>query len=233
MALSHNPSFVSNGIVTLFDVANPKCYSLSTPTAVSDPIGGQTLTVYGSPTYNSNGYFTFGNDQATQYLEANNFSIPTGDHTMSFWFRPTGMTTRTDQTPLTYAISSDTNYFLMITSGGATTFRIYRNSLFDITVPSMDNKWNFFTRTRIQTTGVENYYMDGQYITSRTIQVGTATVSGGRLIIGQEMDNYTTNGFDSTQNLDGDFSFLSIHNRALSNSEVQQCFNALRGRYGI
>jgi len=233
MSVQYNPSVVSQGIVTLFDVANPKCYNPSTPTVLSDMVGGQALTIYGSPTYNSNGYITFGNDQTTQYMEANNFSITTGDHTISFWFRPTNMTTRTDQTPLTYAISGDTNYLLMITSGGATTFRVYRSSLFDITVPSMDNKWNFFTRTRIQSTGAESYYMDGQFLASRTTQVGSATVSGGRLIVGQEMDNYTTNTFDANQNLDGDFSLLLIHNRSLSNTEIQQNFNAYRGRYGI
>lgn len=198
----------------------------------SDVVGGSHMTIYGRPTVNPNGYFTFATNQTTQYMEANNFPMPTSDHTISYWFRPTDMAARSDQTPMTYVLSTDTNYFLMITVG-ATTFRVYRNTSLDITTPSMDNVWNLFTRTRVQSTGREEYFMNGQRITGRTVGAGGATTAGGRLIIGQEVDNYVTNGFSSTQNLNGDFSFLSIHNRALSNTEVQQCFNAMRGRYGV
>jgi hypothetical protein len=74
--------------------------------------------------------------------------------------------------------------------------------------------------------------MNGVEIGTRTHSVGTAHTTNGYLIIGQEADA-PGGGFDANQNLDGDFSFISVYDKALSATEIQQNFNALRGRYGI
>ena len=236
MSVYAGPEIVSDGLINLYDAANAKSYNSSNTTQWIDILGnGTNFTIYGSPTYDVNGFFTFSTNQTTQYMMAENFPFTTNDHTMIYWFRPTNMGTAgsTDQTPVTYAISTDTNYMLMLSVSGGTTFRVYRSTLHDLTAPNMSNKWNMFTRTRIRSSGVENYYMDGQFVGTRTIDVNGASVSGGKLIIGQEMDNYTTNSFDSNQNLDGSFSFFSMYNRALTNDEILQNYNALRGRYGL
>jgi hypothetical protein len=96
----------------------------------------------------------------------------------------------------------------------------------------MQNKWCNFVRTRIKSSGDEKYYMNGVLVGERTIFANQSIVTGGSLIVGQEADA-PNGGFDSNQNLDGDFARLDIYNRALSNSEILQNFNALKGRYGL
>lgn len=193
-----------------------------------DVISGYNLINYGYPTYDSNGYFTLGNN-ATNYMMNSSYPFPTDDHTIECWFR--SVFTNAQQTPYTYSVAGDNAFLLLL--AGATTIRPYSfNSNPDITVPNLQNRWVCFTRTRVRSTGVEYYYLNGVQVGTRTNEINTAATTNGYLIIGQEADS-PGGGFDPLQNLDGDFSRLSIYNKSLSSEQIMQNFSAMRGRYGI
>ena len=62
MAIAYNTSIVRNGLVVHLDAANTKSYPGS-GTVWYDLSGlGRNLIIYGSPTFNSAGYFTFANN---------------------------------------------------------------------------------------------------------------------------------------------------------------------------
>jgi hypothetical protein len=188
-----------------------------------------TITLFGPPTYDSRGYFTFANNQVTQYAMNSSYSIPTNDITMSCWFNSNFL--NFSQVPFTYSVNGD-NTYLLFTDNSSTIVPHDFGDRYPITVPNMANRWCNFIWTRVRSTGVSTYYLDGVQVGIRTIFPGTGPVSPGHLIIGQEADS-PGGGFDPGQNLDGSFARLDIYNRALSSTEVLQNFNALRGRFGL
>ena len=68
---------------------------------LNDIIGQNKVTVHGSLIYNSSGYYSFPNNQITNYLMQTSFPMPTGDHTISCWFRSNFFSL--NQTPYTIA----------------------------------------------------------------------------------------------------------------------------------
>lgn len=87
----------------------------------------------------------------------------------------------------------------------------------------LDGKWHYVGFTFSGTT--KTSYIDG-------VNVGTQTTSGSLTynFANRTMGRY---GNDTSYYANGSIALASIHNRALSDSEVKQNFNALRGRFGI
>ena len=85
----------------------------------------------------------------------------------------------------------------------------------------LSNTWHYILATYDTTTGYR-LFIDTQLIAySATLGfAGTLTFRVGR-------DGNATDAFN------GDVGLVHIHNKALSNSEIQQIFNAYRGRYSI
>ena len=200
-------------------------------TRVNDLIGINPLTIYGANcAFNSAGYVTFPNDTIVDYLMNSTFPFPTDDHTVECWFNSNF--SQPNQTPYAYSVAGDNQHVVYTNSNTNIVPYSFDNGDYSISVPNMTNVWCNFTRTRIKLTGEEKYYFNGSLVGSRIISANTATTTNGYLIVGQEADT-PGGGFASNQNLDGSFSKLAIYNRALTDYEVQQNFNALRGRYGL
>jgi hypothetical protein len=229
MSVYSGPEIATSGLILCLDADNSRSYSGSGTTWFDISGQGNNLTIYGNPIHNSSGYFTFSNDQTTQYMMLNSFPAPTSEITFSCWFR--SRFTSTNQVPFTYSVGGNNEMLFYINSN--TQFAPHP---LGVSVPvdtsNMTNIWVNFVWSRISSTGRSAFYRDGVYIGEYVASAGTSITSNGYLIIGQEAD--TAGGsFDPLQNLDGDFARLDTYNRALSDSEVQQNFNALRGRFGI
>lgn len=219
-------SIVTSGLVMYLDATQ---YS-GTGTTWSDLSGNnKSLTIYGAPTYNSSGYFSFADNQITDYLMRYPYEHPTGDVTYSVWFR--SRYTSSDQTIFTYSVGGNNEMLLFARGSGVIAPHPLGVSV-DIPTTSMANVWVNFSWSRELSTGKNVFYRDGQYIHEYTASPGVAVAGNGHLIIGQEADA-PGGGFDPNQNLDGDFASMSIYNRVLSVSEVQRNFNAFRARYGL
>lgn len=218
-----------NNLILCLDAANSKSYPGSGTTWFDVSGQANNLTIYGSPTYNSAGYFTFSNNQVTQYMMLNSFAAPTSEITFSCWFRSNF--TSVNQTPFTYSVAGNNEMLFYINSS----IQLAPHPL-GVSVPvntsNMTNVWVNFAWTRISSTGRSAFYRDGVYIGEYVASTGTSITTNGYLIIGQEADS-PGGTFDTNQNLDGDFARLDVYNRALLDSEVNQNFNALRGRFGI
>lgn len=232
MSAHAGPNIIEDGLYSLYDFKNKNCYSGSGST-LFDCVGNQDLTIYGSPTFNNSGYITFANDQVTQYLLNSNYNSPTIYNTFSIWFR----TERTDpingiQTVFTNSSENGSTNNALAHTLDNTTFTWYiKGNAYNYTVPSMQGVWVNMTRTFDSTTGISRVYHNGNYVGQNT---GSAEPdpTPSYLTIGQEADGFGTS-FSAGQNLDGDFSMLLVYDKALSDEEVAQNFNAVRGRYGI
>lgn len=226
MSIEVGADYVQDGLFSLYDPKSAKSYPGSGAT-LFDVINGHNLTIVGSPTFNSAGYFTFANNQVTDYMENATYPHPTTAVSYNVWFRSNF--TSNQQTPFMYSVGGDNQMVCFITS--ATNWQpISINSAYNVGVTTMLNTWVNLSWTRTSATGFNVFYRDGVQLDTRTADAGTNVTTNGRLLIAQEVDGTT---FDVNQNLDGDFAFLAIYNRILTPAEVKQNFHALRGRFGI
>ena len=229
MSLGHGASIVRNGLVLHLDAANKKSYP-GTGTVWNDLSGnGSNATLYNNPTYSpdNNGNIIF--DPTNDYSEIPTCPIKSGDFTVEIFFKPNDVTNNRN---IIYAPTE--------TFG---TLRIYRNA------PSTvvgTYRWLFYYETTTLTVGATGSYMSGynagEWAHSAMVLNSTGTMRS--YMNGNYQFTNTPTGFsrwlypNSYINVgyvaaDAAIGSFKMYNRALSAQEIQQNFDALRGRYGI
>lgn len=230
MALSHSPRIVIDGLVLCLDAGNKKSYPGSGTTWTDLSGKGKNATLVNGPTY-SNGSIVFdGTDDIVQITSFNqnlyhlncwlyfnstitnsssntgffNYTSPAGQPGVNFG-GSTGLTSG-ERLTIFYENPSSTFYRTAITE-------------------DISSGWNCIS-----------FNWNGSsydiYINSlsKTTTFGTSTghvplISATDLIFGY--------GYSNSFKFTGNIAQVSVYNRALTASEIQQNFNALRGRFGI
>ena len=231
MATNYNPRTVTDGLVLCLDAGNAKSYP-GTGTTWKDLSGNNNGTLTNGPTYSSDngGSLTFGGSD--EYVDCGNdasVNFGTGDFTVSVWFRR--------------FTNAATNLRLLSKSAGTDTADA-ANAGFSLF--GSDSDMNF----AINPTGTRTFLGAGSYSVNEWVNiialvergvsmrayknaslVGSTTAPSGS-VSGTTLFSI---GNNSGVNLswDGQIANVSLYNRALSASEVEQNFNALRGRFGI
>ena len=143
----------------------------------------------------------------------NNF--PTTDITLEFWMKSSD--NLNSGTPVSYAVSSHNNEFLVYNYNN---LGIYRgDDVLTTGVSVNDGKWHHVAVTWSSSDGQANLFKDGSLAYTGNIATGRPIVSGGSLAFGQEQDT-VGGGFDTTQAFKGSIDEVAIYNRALSASEI-------------
>jgi hypothetical protein len=219
-----SPSIITNGLTLHLDAGDAKSYP-KTGTVWYDITGnGRNATLFNSIVFDTNNSGSFLKNSTAQFIQliSSNYNIADA-YTVSFWVRRIG----------------GTGIFLYIGQSGSTGmyFESYGNT--DITTwffgpnPAQAVSWGNIlsttawvnvAMTMTTSTRVQTRYINGTNIGSTTL---TNSVNAPSQILA------TSSISDSNAPWTGYFSNLQIHNRVLSANEVQQNFNAVRGRYGI
>ena len=223
MAINYSPKIVTNGLVLCLDAANPKSYP-GNGTVWKDLSGNERhATLFNNPTFDNNGVGSFIFDGLDDWARTENNGIGTGasiPHSMEMW--------------VNFNVITGTRWWLAVlgqygqgahhwigtsatgTGFGAWSASCQRNpNLLGI------NQWIHITQTFDGT--VLKDYVNGVN--------GSSCVATGF--------NFTNSNFTiglrlgSEAYFNGKVSSAKIYNRALSLQEIQQNFNAVRGRYGI
>ena len=211
----HSPQLEISSFATPFTYS-----SRSNTEAIIDWTGNATITAT-SPTYNSDGSFTF--NSGTERLDISN-SIPISNNfSWSAWIRSNNISQTQN------IVSMNGPYFMRI-SNSRVRFNILTNSggwLFQngTTVLSSDTWYNLC----MVWNGADNTwtgYINGEEEFSVS-KSGTVTNSSLYGYVG-----YTPQGGEQSF-FNGDIPVLLCHTKALTAAEVAQNFQALRGRYGI
>jgi len=247
---------VRSNLVHYYDAANINSYP-KTGTAISDISGqGFSGTLNGTVNFNSNnrGYFDFvgaSSSGITMGTDFNSFSPTTTgglycdsvtNFSVSVWYKWV-------TSPSVWGTSNHSQMFLgraggigtaaqfgifgsintYTTQGEALVFGraacVLRGALTNISpIAVNDNFWHNSTVTWDGTTA--RSYFDGVFY--KNAFVGTAGVQASSAAIGSN-----SAAFGASHRLEGSVSHSLVYSRSLSNSEVLQNFNAIRGRYGI
>ena len=219
MAVGYNPSIVSDGLVFFLDPANLRSYSGSGVTA-NGLVGGIGATLVNGVGFGStnNGYFIF--DGTDDYINIPSITSISGDFSVLIWFKA-------NSSNLNYARLMDFNFINGFWIGRSTSANTWGGGIkiasppFGIFLTLPDNEWHFLAFIRNSTT--HTLYGDGITNTnSSTVTNTSLTSSKITLGINGSIDQYS-----------GIISQVQIYNRALSQQEILQNFNATRFRYGI
>ena len=232
MSLFHGGSIVRDGLQLYLDAANSKSYSGSGTTWIDLSGNGRSGTLTNGPTFSStnNGMFTFdGTDDLCDIASSSVGDFGTNSFTISIWAKASSGSSGSRGVFSKYNPHSGpgTGWFVFLRDG-QTTIRVVQDLVepkeqFQVITTIATNQWYNIVLTR-------NLYTFSHYINGSLNQSSNSTniincSSSGPLRVGS--------GYVSGYYFLGDVGAAAIYNRALTQTEVTQNFNALRGRYGI
>ena len=225
MGLAHSPRIVRDGLVLYLDAANIKSYPGSGTTWTD--ISGKDYdgTLINGPTFSSDnlGCVVFDGSNDTVHGVHNSELNLRNDVTVECWFRRTGsrgdwvrVFGKGDSTNRTYGLwyHVNANYFLYQRYGPS-------NMNVLITKSVVLNEWYHMVGTSSGST--HTLYVNG-------VNMGTASNSS---TFHSSTSPYKI-GYGNTHTIHkGNVSNCRIYNRGLSEAEVKQNYNALKGRFGL
>ena len=235
MALAHSPRIVTDGLILALDAANTKSYPGSGTTWTDLSGNGNNGTLINGPTYNSanggsisfdgsNDYVSFASASELRFLNRSPYTLevwmyPTSNPGSSTW---TGLFNREDT-----SVGSRDGYNFFLNGGSGTLTlaaqRYYTGTQsgvgYNFNDSDLLNIWHHVVVTYDGTT--LRLYRNGVQLNSNT-STGNITNTSDTLEIGRR---YTGSYFI------GRLTGQKIYNRALTVTEIQQNFNALKGRY--
>ena len=224
MGISYNPSIVTSGLALYLDAANTKSYPRSGTTWTDLSGNGTSGTLTNSPVFNSAnlGYFVF--DGTDKYVIGSLASPAVGSSvTIEAVINLTDVSGT--KAILSHGRSGTTFACGMVIVGNNLRFRNSTNdhALSNPTTLSAGQWYHLvLVSTASQTTGYCNGISQGT--TAQTITSNSIT----DYHIGRRSNN------SASEFMAGNIAYLRVYqNKGFSEEEVQQNFNALRGRYGI
>jgi hypothetical protein len=240
MALTHSPRIITDGLVLCLDAGNPKSYPGSGTTWTDLSGRGNTGTLVNDPTYDgaNGGSLVFDAvDDRVECGNADSLNFGLGSFSASVWFTR-GTNATTNLRILSKGAQTDTvdqAGFAFFAGGGGYQFIV--NPSATRLAPEggtyTTNQWTNIVGTwEKQGDGgaIISQYTNGTLVgSSSTSTAGSVSNSSLSLTLGSGRSTATTPNLFH----DGKIGIVKLYNRALTASEIQQNFNALRGRYGI
>ena len=225
MALAHSPKIITDGLVLCLDAGNTKSYSGSGTTWNDLSGNGNTGTLTNGPTYSSDNGGSIFFDGTNDYVSlVDNLGDPQ-QFTIEFWAYPTQLNFDSNNNYRRIFIpsgaSTNGNNSVLIEQSGYISFRVPGGTANNMQGSgySGTNEWGYAVCTYDQSN--KKIYFNGSL--KNTVAESGVTVDFGSP---QIVD-------PNSQTFKGNISNFRIYNRALTASEIQQNFNALKGRFGI
>ena len=227
MGIAYSTSIVSDGLTLYLDAANIKSYSGSGTVWNDLSKTKVNATLVNGPTYNSSNLgsilFDNVNDVATVSHSSSHLST---SGTIIFWAKPLSDGTsnvcrfinKGNDTVVTggYNVAINNNKLLLRVNAGTLTGTLDLLNYY--------NKWSQYTFSW-------NSSNQGSIYINDVLDVSGAL--GATVNMTTTSTMYIGNIADLTRTFDGNISMVQYYNRQLSLAEIQQNFNAVRGRYNV
>jgi hypothetical protein len=234
------PNIVTDGLVLHLDAANPKSYPGSGTTWNDLSGNGNNGTLVNGPTFDSGNNGSLAFDGNNDYSEFNNTIIKNTSFTIGFWMYHHVEITQTVNGNLIDEIIGTES---LIGSNKGWTVRLL--PYYENTIGILVNDGANATTVQLGNTTIEkqkwNYWVGTLNINDNTL----------RSYVNSELDAEDTNidlqaSFDNNTNLsigygkegsnrylNGQLSNIKIYNKALTQQEILQNYNATKSRFGL
>ena len=222
MGLEHSPTIVTNGLVYYLDAANQRCYSGSGLTAngLVGSINGSLVNGVGFTSTN-NGSFVF--DATNDYISmGTSSSVKPTQLTLACFFKINAINAPNVIVGKQGTGVGNASYALVV-QNGKLNFRIESGGIQDASYTfSNTSTYNYAVGTYDGST--MKLYLNGSLVGTATTSVSIIYSDSYPLLMG-----YYANAFATNMSIGS----LKLYNRALSATEIQQNFNAMRERYNL
>ena len=218
MALSHSPSIVLDGLVLCLDAGNPKSYPGSGTTWTDLSGQGNNGTLVNGVGYSGDNFGSLVFDGSNDAIDVGNVN-PTSGATFSAWININGANTNYGGIFNRWG-SGGNSFWIGTLNNQSSSIQVYFNGSLVHNITSLElNTWMLLA---VSHTGsnVTSYINSSQTNTNASSLIS----STGTTSIGYDI-NRTNYPFK------GNIAQVSIYNRALTASEIQQNYNALKGRF--
>ena len=230
---ANGPKIVTDGLVLCLDAANSKSYP-GTGTAWNDLSGNGNNGTFGSgtaaPTFSSGNGGSLVFDGSNDYGDAGSITPNIGDFTVGFIYQLTGaggrggLFERRSLLPFNgFSLGQGGAGNWATTVSGTSNFNNSVSVYF--TYPSL-NTWYYDVAVYSSGNTLTNY-RNGTFVSSST------GVSQGNLSTQGTRTNFLIANRDNATSLPCKVALVNCYNRALTPQEIQQNYNALKGRYGL
>lgn len=230
MGTNYSPKIVTDGLVLYLDAANPKSYP-GTGTAWNDLSGnGNHGSNSGGPTYSAEnkGYFSFDNTNDVSIISDSPSLNPTTALSIESW--------------VMFAIGSSSDFifekgnvntqYSLFSHGSDIVFRTKHegDTSYDTQNPSktsvgvVNGQWHHIVGSWDGTT--KRIYIDGVLKNSIAKSGNLVTTTPGAAV-------GRFGGTSTGYYFEGNISKVAVYSKGLSDLEVKQNFEALRGRFGL
>jgi len=239
MALYENtPPIVTNGLILHLDAANIRSYP-GTGTTWTDLSGNGYNGTLTNATYSSNDGGTIAFNGTNSYVVfSNTTTILNGlsGATMNMWINLTRRGGGGVKYQAVAGWRNDTNsdfYFLLVDGSGASVPTEFRTRTttgqWDVSVSYLPYFGNWTFISTVVSSNRTDLYINGTLASSNTSKTGAFGASSNQFRIGSD------SAFPSliTYPIQGNMSNFSAYNRELSASEIQQNYNATKGRFNL
>lgn len=213
-----------DGLVLCLDAGNGRSYGGS-GTTWSDLSGnGNDGTLTNGPTHNTGNSSSFSFDGVNDYVNCGNSTTldMSTEVTLIHWLKYNGSSWSPFIGKLTNA--STNNYRVWLGSDRGFDVELTSDSykpLFTLTSTELPNNSWCCLGMRFKSDGTLSGFFNG--VKKNTVTKSIGPTNSGNFLIGTDGGNYGG----------GEISCVQLYNRALSEDEIKQNFNALRGRFGL
>lgn len=228
MGINYSPKIVTDSLVLCLDALNTKSYPGSGTTWFDLSPYKAHGTLVNSPTFNSEGSFSFNGTSSHVTLSK---TLPIAQSLYSSTIEI--LAYRNSITPFEVMFGGGTQsanngfYFGFRASSSNFMYAYYSNDQ-DSATPTTNIAWNHYVAT-YNVTAASRYRYYNSTLLSPSQDSGITNTASSNFAIGA----YQIAPGNIASYFSGKIALVRVYNRALTQTEVQQNFNALRGRFGI
>ena len=231
MATFAEPNLVTDGLVFHLDAANSRCYS-GTGLTVSGLVGGIGGTSTAGVAFSSsnNGSFSFNN--STDHINFGNPSALQGlqlNMTLCCWFNQrNNRQYATLYSDYSEVINSKLVSMMRVDNGSLKYFTTYLSGGYQNISPMTvtNNVWYYAAVSVSGSVAFPTaiFFVNGTFYSYNLQTLSASPFTGNNHCVG--------GNFHIAEYFDGNIGQVKIYNRALTAQEIQQNFDATKGRYG-
>ena len=226
--LAHSPRIVTDGLVLCLDAGNTKSYPGSGTTWTDLSGNGNNGTLTNGVGYNSGNLGSLSFDGINDYVNLGNIlNIGTGQFSIECIARVSSLSTGNYSKVASKGVYNVNGWRLQMGKNPSNVYNLIfeydPTSAITILSPIQTDTWYHFLVCR-DGNNLMSTYANGVLKNTATV-TSNLTNASYNYIIG--------NNGSASETLNGNVACYRHYNRALTASEIQQNFNALRGRFGI
>lgn len=215
MGVGYNPKIVTSGLVLLLDAANVKSYPGSGSTWFDLSGNNNNMTLFGTPT------FSTANAGVLQFNGTNQYGTVTALNYSTTTFSIIAASRYSGATRGRVITSVSNNW--LFGHWGSTTENYYAEGwVSSVGAGPNDTNWRIYAGTEDYTGDRRSLYVNNQ---ARVVD----SAAGGQGFNGLGVGRWG----NATEYSTCEVSYIAIYNRILTNQELAQNFNAMRGRFGL